>query len=108
MADNKLQEGALPVQAGLDRPSLPAWRLEEAKAKFSEVVRRARTEGPQRVTYRGKDAVIVMAVEDYEQLAQQAPAVQPGQSLVEFLQGLGGLQELDLDRERDTGRDIEF
>lgn len=37
------------------------WSLQEAKAKFSEVVRRAQTEGPQTVTVHGKNAVTVSA-----------------------------------------------
>ncbi|MDB5366416.1 MAG: prevent-host-death protein [Rhodospirillales bacterium] len=37
------------------------WRLQDAKARFSEVVRRAREEGPQHVTVRGEDAVVVVA-----------------------------------------------
>ena len=39
--------------SGFDREridALPAWKLEDAKARFSEVVRRAQSEGPQRVT----------------------------------------------------------
>jgi len=35
------------------------WSLQEAKAKFSEVVRRAQTEGPQTVTVHGKVAVTI-------------------------------------------------
>jgi len=80
----------------------PAWKLEDAKARFSEVVRLARSEGPQRVTVRGKDAVVVISVEALEKLL---PPEAPRQSLVAFLQGLG-LDDLDLTRERDTGRDI--
>lgn len=79
-----------------------AWRLEEAKARFSEVVRRARTEGPQHVTVRGQDAVVVIAVEELERLL---PPVAPQQSLLAFLQSLD-LGGLDLDRERDLGRDV--
>lgn len=37
------------------------WKLEDAKARFSEVVRLALSEGPQRVMRRGRDAVIVSA-----------------------------------------------
>jgi prevent-host-death family protein len=37
------------------------WSLQEAKAKFSEVVRRAQTEGPQTVTVHGQPAVVVTA-----------------------------------------------
>ena len=39
------------------------WKLEDAKARFSEVVRRARNEGPQHVTVRGKDSVVVISSE---------------------------------------------
>ena len=35
------------------------WSLQEAKAKFSEVVKRAQTEGPQTVTVHGKTAVLI-------------------------------------------------
>jgi antitoxin Phd len=78
------------------------WKLEDAKARFSEVVRRARTEGPQRITVRGKDAVVVIAVETLEKLL---PPAKPRQTLVAFLQGLG-IGDLDLTREHDCGRDI--
>ena len=45
-----------------------SWRLQDAKARFSEVVRLAREAGPQRVTVRGKDAVVIMASEEFERL----------------------------------------
>jgi len=80
----------------------PCWKLEDAKARFSEVVRRARTEGPQCVTVRGKDAVVVIAVETLENLL---PPEKPRQNLVDFLQGLG-IGDLDMTREHDIGRDI--
>lgn len=88
--------------AGSPKAAGAAWRLEEAKARFSEVVRRARTEGPQHVTVRGQDAVVVIAVEE---LARLLPPVAPQQPLVAFLQGLE-LGGVDLERERDLGRDI--
>jgi len=78
------------------------WKLEDAKARFSEVVRRARTEGPQRVTVRGKDAVVVIAAEALDKLL---PTAKPRQNLVAFLRSLG-IGDLDLAREHDTGRDI--
>lgn len=53
-------------------PALPAWRLEEAKARFSELVRSARERGPQRVTVRGTDAVVVMSAAEYARLAPAA------------------------------------
>jgi antitoxin Phd len=83
-------------------PQPIAWRLEDAKARFSEVVRRARTEGPQRVTVRGKDGVVVIASEAMDKLL---PTARTRQRLVAFLQATG-IGDLDLMRECDTGRDI--
>ena len=42
------------------------WKLQDAKARFSELVRRAREGKPQRVTVHGKDAVIVADAERFE------------------------------------------
>ena len=44
------------------------WKLEDAKARFSEVVRRAQSEGPQRVTLRGREAVVVISVDELDRL----------------------------------------
>jgi prevent-host-death family protein len=44
------------------------WGLREAKAQLSEVVRRAQTLGPQRVTVRGREDVVVLSARDYERL----------------------------------------
>lgn len=44
-----------------------SWQLQEAKACFSEVVRRAQHR-PQRVTLRGKSAVVILSAQDYERL----------------------------------------
>jgi antitoxin Phd len=42
------------------------WKLQDAKARFSELVRKARTGMPQTVTLHGKDAVLVVDAERYE------------------------------------------
>ena len=65
-------------------------------------MRRARDEGPQRVTRRGRDAVVVVALEEFVSLL---PAEAPRQSLVEFLRSTA-LGELDVRREPDRGRDL--
>ena len=83
---------------------LPAWKLQDAKARFSEVVRRARDQGPQRVTYRGTDAVVVVAAGDFKRLL---PAERPRQSLTAFLRA-GALGEIDTARSPDRGRDVEL
>ena len=51
---------------------LTAWKLEEAKARFSELVRLARERAPQRVTVHGEDAVVVLSAADYARLAPAA------------------------------------
>jgi antitoxin Phd len=81
------------------------WKLEDAKNRFSEVVRLALADQPQRVTRNGRDAVVVISAAEYERLA--AP-----QDLFSFLQ-TSPLAEamaagLDLERSRDLGRDIEL
>lgn len=76
------------------------WKLEDAKAHFSELVRRARANGPQTVTVRGKDAVVVVA-------AEQAPRAPAAGSLVEFLRD-SPLGLVAVDREEDRGRELEL
>ena len=88
--------------AALER--YPAWKLEDAKARFSEVVRNARERGPQRVTYRGKDAVVVVSVAEFEKLL---PTVEARPTLIEFLRG-AELHKLDIRRSKDRGRKLEL
>jgi prevent-host-death family protein len=77
----------------------PGWKLQDAKARFSELVRLARTDGPQRVTVRGQDSVVVIATEELERL------LAPKADFLAFMEGLA-VDGLDLTREPDTGRDI--
>ncbi|HTT80785.1 MAG TPA: type II toxin-antitoxin system Phd/YefM family antitoxin [Stellaceae bacterium] len=44
------------------------WPLQDAKARFSEVVRRARNDGPQHVTVHGRDEVVIVAAEEFRRL----------------------------------------
>ncbi|MFI5014105.1 MAG: type II toxin-antitoxin system Phd/YefM family antitoxin [Hyphomicrobiales bacterium] len=44
------------------------WPLQDAKARFSELVRRVRSEGPQHVTVHGRDEVVVISAEEFRQL----------------------------------------
>jgi antitoxin Phd len=82
--------------------NLERWKLEDAKARLSEVVRLASSEGPQLVTIRGKEAAVVLAPETYRQLLPKTEA-QP--SLVAFLSGLP-LASISIEREKDRGREI--
>ena len=100
----KRDEGAAREHSGqTHRQATPdaTWRLEEAKARFSEVVRRAHDQGPQYVTVRGKPAVAIIDAAELERLLPANPAVLP---LVQFLESLY-VEGLDLTRDRDLGRD---
>src|SRR6266571_8763357 len=78
------------------KPLEPSWQIQSAKARFSEVFRRARTEGPQRITRQGKESVVMVAEEQYDRLVGKSH--QP-KSLVQFFRAspLVGV-ELDLER----------
>ena len=76
-----------PDGATTDSRQLPQWEQQIAKAKFSEVLRRARAEGPQLVTTRGERPVVVLAAETYEALVAGRPRsfldlLLPGDELV--------------------------
>lgn len=79
-----------------------AWTVAEAKAKFSEVVERARTAGPQTVTRHGQPAVVIVAVEEWERKTRRSG------TLAEFLAASplrnSGLEiERSLDGPREVG-----
>src|SRR3954471_15233163 len=80
------------------------WRLQDAKARFSEVVRRAREQGPQRVTLHGKDAVVIVDAETYDRERER----HTGRRLVEAL-GASPLRNIELERVFVAGpvRDVE-
>ena len=84
----------------------PRWQLQTAKARFSEVFRRARSEGPQYVTRGGKEAVVIVPAEEFDRLT--ARTRQP-ESLVEFFaqSPLAGV-DLDLERKPDYGRKVKL
>ena len=51
------------------------WQLQEAKSKFSQVVKQALTEGPQIVTRHGEEVVVVLAVDEYRRLTVPQPTL---------------------------------
>lgn len=53
----------------------PVWQLQEAKARLSEVVRRAVDEGPQHVSVRGEPAAVVLSEKEYRQLISKRPSI---------------------------------
>jgi len=76
------------------------WQLQEAKSRFSEVVELTLREGPQLVTRRGEEAVVILAVSDYRRLSGQIP------NLVDCLLHAPRGEPLVLERSRDSIRDL--
>ncbi|MBI2119532.1 MAG: type II toxin-antitoxin system Phd/YefM family antitoxin [Elusimicrobia bacterium] len=81
-----------------------AWQLQEAKARFSELFRIVRSDGVQWVTRQGKEAVVLLPSEQFDQLVKRQLGPQ---NLVEFFakSPLAGIH-LEFKRQRDTGRTI--
>jgi prevent-host-death family protein len=83
-----------PIRKSSRQPLGPGrWRLQDAKAQFSELVRRAREKGPQRVTVHGKDAVVVVDADEWDRLKKPVS----GQDLVEALSN-SPLREVSIER----------
>jgi prevent-host-death family protein len=57
------------------------WLLQDAKARFSELVRRVKAEGPQMVTVHGREEVVVVAADEYRRLKGEVS----GQALIDML-----------------------
>ena len=82
------------------------WQLHEAKARFSELFRRVRAQGPQRVVKQRGEAVVIMAAEEFDRTSGRAS--QPA-FLVEFFRSAPtGGRPLDLVRKSDSTRTIKW
>ena len=79
------------------------WILQDAKARFSELVRRVRSEGPQHVTVHGRDEVVVIAAEEFRRLK----GGETGRSLIDAMQA-SPYRDVDIEprRERLPVRDV--
>jgi prevent-host-death family protein len=64
----KLTKRPKAHRQGRGRRGPSHWLLQDAKARFSELVRRVRSEGPQHVTVHGRDEVVVIAAEEFRRL----------------------------------------
>lgn len=79
------------------------WQLQEAKNKFSQVVNLALRDGPQIVTKRGVEAVVIMSADEYRRLRE------PKRNLADFFRDspLVGL-DLDFSRDQSLPREIDL
>jgi len=79
------------------------WQLQDAKNRFSEVVENAINQGPQVVTKYGKEAVVIISIEEYRKMKE------PEHSLIDFFKA-SPLNDLNLNLERDKeySREVEL
>jgi prevent-host-death family protein len=90
MTKNTSQPGVPAVEAVRHR-----WRLQDAKARFSELVRHAHRDGPQHVTVHGREAVVVVDAEAFDRLVGE----RTGELLIQALQASPHRQvEIEVDR----------
>jgi prevent-host-death family protein len=93
MTRNSRSSNATKPAARKSRPG--HWPLQDAKARFSELVRKVRSEGPQHVTVHGRDEVVVIAAEEFRRLQGDAT----GRVLIEAIQD-SPHREIDIAPER--------
>lgn len=79
-----------------------AWQVQEAKQRFSELLRRALSDGPQLVTRHGEPVVVVVAADDFRKLNQTWP------DFKEFLLTGPDLDALDMQRSSDRARTVKL
>jgi antitoxin Phd len=82
---------------------MSTWQLQDAKARLSELVKRARNVGPQEIRVHGEPAVVVIAHQEYLRLTQ------PPLRFVEFIRKspLKGAK-LELTRDRSPARAVDL
>ena len=83
---------------------MQSWQIQEAKARFSEVVRGAEHEGPQEITLHGRPVAVLVSRAEYDRLAGT------GLSLVDFMRRspLYGSEDVTFERDRSLTREVEF
>lgn len=78
------------------------WQVQTAKQRFSELVERAVTEGPQIVTKHGRETVVVLDIREYRRLLGVP------MDFKEFLMTMPPIDDLEIERSKDVGRDVEL
>jgi antitoxin Phd len=81
---------------------MAAWQTQHAKAHLTEVIERARREGPQTITRHGIERAVVLSVEDYRALVAQKPDFRA------YLLGGPKVDDFAIERDRDTGRSVDL
>jgi antitoxin Phd len=83
---------------------MATWQIQQAKSRLSELIEKARSEGPQTITKHGKPSAVVLSIERYESMRE---AGKP--DLIEVLLHRGPkFEDFEIERDRDTGREIDL
>jgi prevent-host-death family protein len=78
------------------------WQVQEAKQRFSELIRRAQTDGVQYVTKHGTEVAVVLDIDEYHRLTGRS------MDFKEFLMSIPKGDDLDIDRPKDYLRDVDL
>ncbi len=81
---------------------MATWQIQDAKSRFSEVIERARAEGPQTITRHGTARAMLLSIEDYRALAALKPDFKA------HLLGGPKADDFAIDRDTDLGREIDL
>ncbi|MGZ0153196.1 type II toxin-antitoxin system Phd/YefM family antitoxin [Kribbella sp. WER1] len=80
------------------------WQLQEAKQRFSELIRAVHTDGPQFVTKHGQQVAVVLDIVDYRRMV----GVEVMESFKSFLASAPDLSDLEIERSTEPVRQVDF
>ncbi len=81
---------------------MAVWQVQDAKARLSEVIKRAHAEGPQTITRHGAERAVVLSIQDYRALIARKPDFKA------HLLGGPKVDDFSIERDRDVGRTVEL
>jgi antitoxin Phd len=76
------------------------WQVQEAKTRLSELIEEANIKGPQIITRHGSERAVILSIADYRALTAHKP------NLREYLLGGPKVDSFEVERDRDSGREI--
>jgi antitoxin Phd len=78
------------------------WQVQQAKAHFSELIERARTDGPQVITRHGAERAVVLSIEEYRALTGGK------KDFITHLLSGPKFDDFEIERDKSTGRDVDL
>jgi antitoxin Phd len=79
---------------------MATWQVQEAKTRLSEVIEEAHSKGPQVITRHGAERAVILSIADYRALTARQP------DLKAYLLGGPKVESFEIQRDRDTGREV--